>query len=880
MDHLTRVAVTHPWWILVAAALVSVGLSIWSARTLQLDADTDSLIGEHQPFMRNYRAFKRDFGDLEYLIVAVDPTQGGRHAPRRAEAERAVSMLLDRLRALPGLRRAEGQVTPAEQWRLAPWHMDAQALERLLLARGAIAEILRGAAPGQLLQLAQSRLKGLGAAALSGPGGEAPRMAADAVMALQAIAAGSPEGAGGFGLAEARAPEWLRAPGGEFLFVRILPDKDYGTLSVIQEPLERIREVIRQVRAAVPDVDIGLTGKPVLQADEMATTNQDMTWSSVAAFVLVAGLFMAVFRGVKRPLLANLAFGVGCALTYGAATLLVGRLNLLSLVFMLVLVGVGLDYGIHMIARYMEAHPARDRREAIASMMRRAVPSNLSGALTSGGVFLLAWFTTFQGLRELGLIAGLGLILCWAAMAVVLPALLEVFDRRPREGGATFISGRPGGAAPRPGGRMAALAWLLPVGAVAGAAFAWGPAHIRFESNLLKLQAAGLEAVEWEGRILADSSSATWFGAVIVDRVEQVPGVVAKARAEPTVGAVQSILDVVSLPTPESDALRATLASLRPDPAPGASADAPLPVAALLECATGVEALAPLAEVQAPAEAVTLRNLAARLRSLAAAMDPAAHDGAMIDARRQSVVDAVARTRDALAGMAAGAALPLRAALPDALRDDVMSPNGRFCVMIHPRSDVWELEPMEAFVAALRRIDPEVTGVPITQLESMRLMERSFLQQGVAAALLVMVVLWLDFRSVRETAIAMITLAVGLGWTLAFMIGADLDFNLANFFAIPITVGLGADGCIHLLHRLRESPHGGFGSTRRAVTVTALTTVIGFGTLLWAHHRGLRSLGLLMTVSTVAILAATVFVLPAIHRVWAPVRRERRIGSP
>jgi len=162
--------------------------------------------------------------------------------------------------------------------------------------------------------------------------------------------------------------------------------------------------------------------------------------------------------------------------------------------------------------------------------------------------------------------------------------------------------------------------------------------------------------------------------------------------------------------------------------------------------------------------------------------------------------------------------------------------------------------------------------VPITHFESMLLMERSFAIQGILSAIFVALVLLVDLRRIGETLACLIALATALAWTIGVMLLFGVSFNLANFFAIPITLGLGADGCIHVVHRAREGLDGGFGSTRRAVTVTALTTIIGFGGLLFAQHRGLQSLGVLMVVSTTAMLFACILLLPAMLRLLPTLR--------
>jgi predicted RND superfamily exporter protein len=149
----------------------------------------------------------------------------------------------------------------------------------------------------------------------------------------------------------------------------------------------------------------------------------------------------------------------------------------------------------------------------------------------------------------------------------------------------------------------------------------------------------------------------------------------------------------------------------------------------------------------------------------------------------------------------------------------------------------------------------------------MKLMERSFLMQGAMAAAFVFAVLLADYRSLRLSAISMACLLGGLACTVGLMAVLDIAFNLANFFAMPVMIGLSVDSCIHVTHRAVDGGlRTGFGSTRRAVVVTALTTTIGFGTLVMAEHQGLRSLGQVMAIASLSCLAFTAWTLPAALR--------------
>jgi len=198
--------------------------------------------------------------------------------------------------------------------------------------------------------------------------------------------------------------------------------------------------------------------------------------------------------------------------------------------------------------------------------------------------------------------------------------------------------------------------------------------------------------------------------------------------------------------------------------------------------------------------------------------------------------------------------------------------DGRIQVKIVPREDIWQFEKLTRFVAEMRQVDDEVTGVPISVYESAQLMRRTFLSAAVLTLLLVSLLLWLSSRSVRYVLLALLPLVVGLIWLLSLMGWFGLSFNLANFFAIPILIAIGVDGGVHLQERWNTMSSGSLfdTSTPMAVTLSFATTMIGFGGLLLAHHRGLASLGGVMVLGSLTCMLSCILVLPAVLKLVQP----------
>ena len=734
----------------LAAILAAVGAWL-GAFLLRIDSDTDSLILEDRPYMPAYRAFLAEFGDLEGAIIAVDPKG------HEEEARRAVDFLAERL----ARHRVSAFITPEEQWRLASWAASDAELSAMAAAAPSIAAVAAGRE------------------------GDHPLVARE--------------------LSKPHEREYLRAPGGRLLLVDVRFAKDFAQTEPFRAAVLGIRAHIDEARVRFPSVDIGLTGKPVLQHDEMATATGDMTRASIASLVVIIVLFAVAFRGLRRPLLATMAFLVASAWTYGAASMLVGRLTLLSMVFMLVLVGAGLDYGVHVVSRYGEFRRSRPRIDAVRDALVSVGPGTLTGAVASAAVFLLALFGNFGGLRELGIVAAAGLVLCAIAMVTVLPALLVLFGDGPRgrevaehEAAEHEVAEDTPATAPAPAPRrmtvaLACLPVLVPSLVLPLALSMPALLGPRFDLNLLNLQSEGLESVHWEERLIHDRAAASWYAVSVADSLDEVASLEARAKDEQVILRTESALSVIKPETEARRSLRAKLAS---------------------------------AELAAPAPDPTAAAAAAR---------------AIIE----------------------GARMPLRDALPAAIRDRMVSPGGKFLVSYFPAADAWDPHNLGRFVARVRAVDPGATGVPFTQHGSVDDMVKTFLVVSLLSIAAIALIAWLDLRSLGLAALAVGTVLAGVGMTLGAMPLLGIEVNLANFFAIPMLIGLGIDSAIHIIHRARRDP-AGLQATVRTVGFTALTTAIGFGALVFAQHRGMRSLGTVMLVGSLCCMYAACVVLPLV----------------
>ena len=294
------------------------------------------------------------------------------------------------------------------------------------------------------------------------------------------------------------------------LFILAEPISEVGSFTDDRQAIDGIRATVAALRPDFPNVQVGVTGKPALSNDEMTAAFRDSERASLVAFALTLALLLLAFMRVGKPLLMLLILNVSLAWSIGVATLVIGHLSLFSVMFISIVVGIGIDYGIYFLFRYEEElFLGRSLREAIEITAARSGPGMLLGAVTAAGTFFVLMLTDFRGLQELGFISGTAILLAWVAMITVFPAALVVVDRRrqaraaaprlPRAMRLESIRVPFVDQISRHPSTVLAIAALLTLVAL------WGLRHVRFDYNLLNLQAPGTESVVWERRILASA---------------------------------------------------------------------------------------------------------------------------------------------------------------------------------------------------------------------------------------------------------------------------------------------------------------------------------------------------------------------------------------
>ena len=662
------------------------------------------------------------------------------------------------------------------------------------------------------------------------------------------------------------------------LFILVEPPKgDKGSFVTDQHAIEAIRAAIARLRPAYPNAQAGVTGAPALSNDEMSAAFRDSQIATFLAFALTLLVMTLAFVRVGKPLLMLGVLAVSLAWSMGIITLTIGHLTIFSVMFISIVVGIGIDYGIYFLFRYEEEiFLGRNLKEALELTAARTGPGMLLGALTAGGTFYMLMLTDFQGIRELGFIAGTAILLAWLSMMTFFPALLVVIDRR--------HAARPRAQKPRAHqlerihvpvlDRLTGFPRTVLVTAAAATALSvWALPSVGFDYNLLNLQAKGTESVTWEKRILANTGRSGFNGLASAETLDELRRKHHAFDDLPSVSEVDSVLHLI--PEGQQEKIK-IIKSFAPLVAPvriGRSSPVDLERLQkdLLDIKRRFDVVAAEAGSKLPAEIQAVREKTAALIKQLSIADRESAEASLSYLQAQLYRDFVNKFYSLQRNL--NPRIVGIEEVPDELKRKFIGANGHFLLQVHPKVDIWEREGARQFVRELRSVDPDVTGAPIITYEATRLMERAYLQGTAYAFILVGLLTFLMIRHARESLLALLPLVLGLLWTIGLMHVFGIKFNLANVWGLPLIIGAAAEFGLNVIVRYMEGRrHGGplvARSTVMAVALNGITTMVGFGSLMTAAHQGIFSLGLLLTIGSGCGLLASLVVLPVILRLIA-----------
>ena len=839
----------------VLASLAVACLSVWVAtHGLGVTTDTDAMFSAKLPWRQRAMQFDRDFPQFSNLLVAVVNARVPEEADATAEAL-AARLSADHTHFIT-VRRPDA----------SPW-LKQEGL--LFLDKAQLTDLMNrtiDAQPfiGQLVADPTARglfsaLALLGMGVTHGGANLTPYMAPMRAFhqALADALAGHPE-----------PLSWQDLLGGDvsklegpYRFVLVQPKQNYGDL----EPGGEATKAMRADIADLPFVKSGqarvrITGQVALADEEFASVAEGAVQGLIGSVILITLWLYLAARTWRLivPILGTLVLGLSLTLLF--ATLAVGTLNLVSVGFGVLFVGIAVDFSIQFSVRYRERRfEHKDPAEAMRANARRVGSQILVAAAATAAGFLAFVPTSFQGVAELGLIAGVGMLIAFVCTMTFLPAAITLCH--------------PPGEA-----RLVGFAWAAPldplvahwrrailtVAAVLAVIAAVLAPRLEFDSDPLDTKNPHTEAMETLRDLLNNPVTNPYSIDILAPNAQAAGALTTRLKPLAT---VDRVIDINSFVPDEQQAKLAIVADaasiLAPTMAPPVTPPAPItPDQVRLAAKTALAQIDP-ALPKLPA-GHPLAEIAGDLHRLMQAPD------AVLMSTNAALTMFLPQELDQLRTVLNAQPATL-ASIPHDVSADWLLPNGAARIQVMPKDLGKGSRGLHQFVAQVTAIAPDAGGAAVTIEATSRTIVDAFRDAAIYAVLAITVILAIALRRLRDVLLVLAPLILSALLTLLVAVLLPLPLNFANIIALPLLLGVGVAFNIYFVMNWREGRHALLGSaTARAIVFSALTTGTAFGSLALSQHPGTASMGKLLLISLGCTLIASLVFIPALLSSMVP----------
>jgi len=831
-------------WVTCVAVMVTVFASIFLVNNIRIDTDTEEMLSSSLPFRQNTIALDKGFPQFDGLMLIV------LDAPDPDAADDAAWKLVDEFRQVPDI---FSNVFSLES---DPFLRQHGLLYSEVEDLNVLSDRLIAAQPFLGVLWQQPNLDGLSnmLALLAKAEMADQETFNEAVSVLGTMASTAKNVRNGENAKVVWSDVLKGTKSAEKTARRLItlkPALNYGSLQPAEEAKDKIFEIVGKAGFLSEGYNVRITGSAALESDELESVEVGMGIAGIVSLVLVITLLLIGLRSFGAMIALLLTLVVGLIWTAAFAIFTLGALNLISVAFAVLFVGLSVDFGIHFVLRVSEYVDGQTGlSEALARGGRSVGPSLGVCTLTTAIAFFSFLPTAYSGLAELGFIAGAGMFVALVTNLTVLPAFMKLLVKRPP----IFL--------PQNGGHSWAnfeyskkLASVIITGGVLSAVIAGYIAKdARFDFDPMNLKDKSAPSVETLFDLWSDGSLHPYSAEVLSGSIEDARLLGQKLLSLQEVKEIEGIDALIPSNQEEKFEIIDRLALFMGPAFFALQGDVAMTTSARDRALRQVsEQLSELEK--SPVWSEVAGDLQSALRDLdeetAAKINLALFSG--LPARLETLVSAF------------DADLIDIETLPDHLKSRYVTSKGMTRIEVIPSEDVRDQVALKEFVQAVQRVAPHAAGAPIVIIEAGQAVLASFAQALAYSLIGISIVLFVVLRRVKDVLLVFAPVLVAALWALAVSALLDIPFNFANVIVLPLLFGLSVDFGVHLVMRGRDgTKQNARSTTPRAITLSALTTIGSFGSIMLSGHPGTASMGLLLTISIALSLTAILILLPAL----------------
>jgi len=685
------------------------------------------------------------------------------------------------------------------------------------------------------------------------------------------------------------------------LILTAVPNFTMMDLDLMVTGTDAVQGIIDDLLKNYPGVKAGLTGMIAVGRDEMVYSEKSLGYTTVIAVIAILILLMISFRMWVAPIFATFNLLVGLIWAVGTAAIVVGMLNIMTQMMAVILLGLGIDFSIHIISGFTERRAAGDNiAEAMEKTFLKSGKGILTAALTTACAFLTMVISHSRGMKEMGLVTGLGLLAILFATMLFLPSMLVLRERRidkKREKKQDLKHAVQRDISFRFLGKTSELLskhyiFTILASIIISFILIWSGSKISFDHNYMNLEPKGLTSVALQDTVQEKFDLSMDYALVLADSIEESRELSKKYRELGTVAITEDIS--LYLPSPEQQQKRIPL---------------------IREIREKIRST-PIKKSVLPSDFPVLRRELERLEMNIMEMQDMAYLGGQdkvenkckeivgdpenpnsrniireelqfLDENISTAAKGLSEFQQNFAPYFQASVIKMSSTQPIRLDDlpvtilDRYSNKKRdqFLVTVFPVGNIWQnAEFLNRFADDLERVSDRATGMPVVFRALIKIIGRDGRNAVLLTLVIVFLLLLVDYRNAGHALIAMIPLALGIFWMVGLMHLVGMKLSIMNVMGLPMIVGIGVDYGVHIIHRWRHEGRGKirivYSSTGKAILLTSLTTMLAFGSLVFSIWRGFGQLGGALFIGVGACFLTSVIILPGIIGIIERKNRE------
>ncbi len=641
------------------------------------------------------------------------------------------------------------------------------------------------------------------------------------------------------------------------------PIMDFSAMLPSEQAQLAVRAASQELMAKNPSVKVRITGETALEHEELESVSNGAQLSGIVSFVLVCVIQWIGIRSFKLLISTYIVLVMGLIFTAGFAAISVGHLNVISIAFASLYIGLGVDYAIHICLYYRE-HKADgySNMDAILYSLEGVGSSLCLCALSTVIGFIAFIPTDYAGVSELGIISGGGIIIGLIISLTVMPALLNVMPvNHPKPIHSSFS---PNFLVTFPFHFAKSIKWVSILLAIASCFIL---TKLTFDSNPINLRDPHSESVITIKELLRSQTDSPFALTSLADSLPAADALAAKMAQLPSVHEAITLSSFVAKDQEEKLLIIEDLNLILGNQLTHFSTQIDAhsePKAALLKFNATLKQAISEGNRQAPLD--SLQQLQSSIDSLIQQADAAADPAASYSLLEHNLLDLLPFTMQRLRSSLSATDFGLED-IPDYLRIHWVSKDGVYKVLIAPKKDQNIIENQREFVAEAQAVDSAVSGLPVANHASGDAVVKAFVQAFSSAFLAIFILLLIIYRNLKHTLLVILPLSLAALLTGATNVLLDNPFNFANIIALPLLLGMGIDSSILIMHKLHfnldEDENLLQTSTTRGIIFASITTLCSFSSLGLTGHQGMASMGILLSIGLLFTVLCSLIVLPA-----------------